>query len=224
MAQLLTRVEKALSTERLSPYLREVGGDLAVAIKMYEWNTVISAAFWADITDLEVLVRNAMHDQLTEWSVREYGESCWYLNPGGILTRRRILDIAAARTRIAHSDPPKTETPGRVVAELRFGFWRYLLASSYERTLWRTCLRKGFPGQGSRGPLHHKLTGLHNCRNRIAHHEAIYRQPLLQLHKDLLTIIEWIDPMLRQWVEQRSTVQATLAQRPRYETTRPSAA
>lgn len=212
--QLFAAIQAALSAERLDPYCREVNGDLAAAIALYEWNTVMSAALWADITDLEVLVRNAMHQQLTEWSTRRYGESRWYLDPGGILTTRRAADVVAARLRIAHSNPRKTETPGRVVTELSFGFWCYLVTGHYDRTLWKSCLRHGFPGQPVRSPLHRRLTGLHKARNRIAHHEPIYRSQLSKLHEDLLTVIEWINPALRRWVQRRSTVQAILAQRP----------
>jgi hypothetical protein len=216
MRQLFATVQAALSVERLGPYRREVNDDLVAAIMLYEWNTVMSAALWADITDLEVLVRNTMHQHLTEWSARQYDEPRWYLDPGGILTPRHRADVAAARLRIAHNHPLKVETPGRIVAELSFGFWRYLLAGHYDRTLWKPCISSGFPGQPVRSPLHGRLSRLHELRNRIAHAEAIYRRHLSQLHEDLLTVIEWINPTLRQWVQQRSTVQATLAQRPRY--------
>jgi Abi-like protein len=215
MAKLLRTVQAALSVERLDPYRREVDGDLSAAIRLYEWNTVMSAALWADITDLEVLVRNTMHDQLTEWSTRRYSEPRWYLDPGRILTPRHTADVTAARVRIAHSDPPKEETPGRIVSELSFGFWRYLVARHYDDTLWRDCLRHSFPGQPVRNPLHGRLSRLHKVRNRIAHHQGVYREALSQVHKDLLTVIEWINPTLRQWVQRRSTVQAILAQRPR---------
>ena len=40
----------------------------------------------------------------------------------------------------------RLEMPGRVVAQLTLGFWRYLLASRYGRTLWLPCLRQAFPG------------------------------------------------------------------------------
>ncbi|HXL93420.1 MAG TPA: hypothetical protein VN969_31200 [Streptosporangiaceae bacterium] len=35
--------------------------------------------------------------------------------------------------------------PGKVVAELHFGFWRYLLASKYYTALWVPALSAAFP-------------------------------------------------------------------------------
>jgi hypothetical protein len=215
MTQLFATVQAALSVERLGPYRREVNDDLVAAITLYEWNTVMSAALWADITDLEVLARNTMHQHLTEWSARQYDEPRWYLDPGGILTPRHRADVAAARLRIAHNHPLKAETPDRIVAELSFGFWRYLTAGHYDRTLWKPCISNGFPGQPVRSPLHGRLSA---CTNS----ETESRTPkpstadISQLHEDLLTVIEWINPALRQWVQRRSTVQETLAERPRY--------
>jgi hypothetical protein len=208
----LETIEKAVSSDRLTPYRVMCSGDLNAAVALYEWNATVSGALWVDIGHAEVLIRNAMHDQLTEWCAGLFGESRWYLNPGRILTFRHAADIAAARGRLKRSGKPATA--GRIVAELNFGFWRYLMASHYELSLWRPCLYKSFPGQGKRRQLYDKLTDLHDARNRVAHHEPIYRSQLSKLHEDLLTVIEWINPALRQWVQRRSTVQAILAQRP----------
>ncbi len=214
MATLLVKVEKAVSPERLSPYRKVCGGDLAAAVELYEWNAAVSAALWLDIGHLEILVRNAMHHQLTTFSVRMYGEPRWYLNPGGQLQPAAQTDIAMTYTRLARAGKPAD--PGRVVAELSFGFWRYLTASSYDRVLWKPVLSHGFAGQPRRRPLYDRLARLHLLRNRLAHHEPVHRQQLARLHGDLLTVIEWIDPALRGWVEQESKTQAALATRPRH--------
>jgi hypothetical protein len=74
MTKLLTTVHAALSVDRLDPYRREVGGDLASAIKLYEWNADVSAAFRKDIGHLEVLLRNTVHRRLTKWSAAMHGD------------------------------------------------------------------------------------------------------------------------------------------------------
>jgi hypothetical protein len=64
--------------------------------------------------------------------------------------------------------PVRSVPPGKFVAELTLGAWTLLLdrggyagsepqriRSSYDNTLWRTCLHRAFPGH--RGPRHSVL-------------------------------------------------------------------
>jgi hypothetical protein len=39
-------LERLFSAERLSTYIAHCGGDFAVAVEMYRWNSAITAAFW----------------------------------------------------------------------------------------------------------------------------------------------------------------------------------
>jgi len=208
----LEAVETCVSAERLAPYRRTCGGDLAAAITLYKWNAAVSGALWVDLGHVEVLVRNAMHVQLTKWSARCFGEPHWYLDPGKLFSPQTAADVDTARARLTRAGKP--DHPGRVVAELSFGFWRFLAAGHYELSLWRTCLYKGFPGQGRRRPLHDRLAALHDLRNRIAHLEPIHSRPLRKLYVTILTVADWINPAMRQWVAEQSTVSAQLPDRP----------
>ena len=96
--------------------------------------------------------------------------------------------------------------PGRIVAELPFGFWRYLLASHYDRTLWKSVFLGVFRDQSRRKPVYYRLTRLHELRNRIAHHEPIHAEQLAQRHDELLTVLDWMNPAYRSWAERQSTV------------------
>jgi Abi-like protein len=204
--ELLT-LERRISAERLAPYRAAVASDLRRAVGLYEKNTDISAAFWAVLCDLEILVRNAMHAKLMAWSIARYGRTAWYLDYGNIFNEQTTNDINAARRHLAANGRP--ETPGRVVAELSFGFWRFLLSSRYERSLWVPCLRGAFPGNEGRGmrrDVHDAMRELHLLRNRIAHHEPIHNRPLPRLHDLALTTAGWICPITRQWIAERSRV------------------
>ncbi|WP_086819321.1 hypothetical protein [Allokutzneria sp. NRRL B-24872] len=188
-------LEQRLSAERLAPYRAVCGGDLGAALTLYEQNARISAAFWRTLGHVEVLVRNAMHSALVDRS----GRADWYVPLAGLLTEKAQKDIASAQARVARNG--RTATPGRVVAELPFGFWRYLLAARYDRTLWRTCLKDAFPGaSGLRREVHDKVAGLHELRNRIAHHEPVHNRPLRRLRADALVVAGWICPSSRAWV------------------------
>jgi len=171
-------LEQRFSPERLGPYRAAVRGDLDRAVKLYEWNAKMAGVFWTALGHVEVLIRNAMHQQLIEWSTRVHREPRWYLDPGRVLKARRREEIAEARRRATRDG--RQETPGRVVAELSLGFWRFLLISSYDRSLWPD-LRDAWPDK-RRSDVHNPLAELHELRNRIAHHESIYNRPLEDLH------------------------------------------
>lgn len=114
-------LEERLSPERLGPYRQACGGDWDRALALYEWNVDVSTAFWSTLSQVEVILRNALHKELTEWSAREHAEPNWYLDPSGLLTEQAHDDITA---RLRATRNGRTELPGGVVAELSFGFWR----------------------------------------------------------------------------------------------------
>jgi hypothetical protein len=152
-------------------------------IVLYEHNTEMSAAFWSVLGDLEVLIRNAMHERLTAWSDNRHGQPAWYLDPGHVFNAKAADDIATARRHATANGRP--ESPGRVIAELPLEFWRFMLSSRYERSLWLPCLRDAFPGvhgRGMRRDVHDAMRELHLLRNRIAHHEPIYNRPIARFH------------------------------------------
>ncbi|MFG1955417.1 hypothetical protein [Micromonospora sp. NPDC048830] len=207
----LATLERRFSAERLAPYRAACGGDLAGAVALYEWNAEVSAALGTTLGHLEVLLRNALHHELTEWSVRVHAEPRWYLDPGGVFTVEAQRDIRKARERAVRDG--KQETPGRVVAELTFGFWRYLLAARYDATLWRWCLYRAFPRRRRR-PVAKAVERLHVARNRMAHHEPMFNRPLRDLRTTAVEVAGWICPVTSSWIDARCTVGQILADKP----------
>lgn len=197
-------VSSRLSPERMAPYLASCGDDPEAGLALYRWNTELGAAFWPTLADVEVVVRNALHRELTTWSAAEFGEPRWYLDPGRVLVREGHRDIATAQARVARAGRPVAA--GRLVAELNFGFWRSLLAARYERSLWRPCLYRAFPGNGRRREVHTAMTDLNLIRNRIAHHEPIHNRPLATLHRTAVTLAAWVCPDTGDWIARHSPV------------------
>jgi hypothetical protein len=212
---LAATLEARLSIDRLARYRATVpGGDLQAALRLYEWNSATAAAFFQDLGHLEVLLRNALNDQLTAWHARSGSQGFWYDDPAGVLDDHRHSDLNDARRQI-HRDG-KTETPGRIVAELNFGFWRFLLAHRYQTLLWAPALRLAFPHlqPRRRDLVYDPVQRLNKLRNRIAHHEPIHHLDLAALHADLLRIVGYIDPAAQAWLAALSTVSTQLGQRP----------
>ena len=79
----------------MAPYLLTAGNDLSAALALYQWNTRVAAAFWADLGHLEIVLRNALHERITEWSTPN-----WYVGVGHLFTdRMRSLVDEARRAR-----------------------------------------------------------------------------------------------------------------------------
>ncbi len=113
--EVLDALETSLSPQRIATYTAETGGNRELALRLYTWNTAISAAFYGPLQGLEVALRNAMHQQLST----AYGAD-WYDNPACGLDQGAMRKIENAKKTLGRGgyaiDPP------HVVAELSFGF------------------------------------------------------------------------------------------------------
>lgn len=177
---------KAVSVDRLTTYRAGAGTTGIDPLALYVWDRDLAAAFLADIAIIEAALRNAMHAALT----RRFGRPDWHATDIGLDDRSQAA-ISTAWTRLRAD----RRTPGRIVAQLMFGFWRGLLEAGgqagkgpllrncdYEQ-LWRDGLRTAFPGGrrdaaagGSRFTRHWTLgivSDVHALRNRAAHHEPL---------------------------------------------------
>ncbi|WP_250036028.1 hypothetical protein [Paractinoplanes maris] len=204
---------RRLSPERLSPYVVAGGGDIASGFDLYVWSAALSAALATTIGHVEVVLRNAIHDNLTAWSIRRFDEPRWYLDPGGLLQPRQAEVIRIARQRVRRHRS-LDETPGSVVAELPFGFWRVLLAAHYDESLWRQMLFKVFPGQRRRRVVQDAVEVLHLSRNRLAHHEPMFNRPVDDIRLTALELAGWICPVSGSWIERHCSVRSVLSRRP----------
>ncbi|GAB2986937.1 hypothetical protein LWP59_09685 [Amycolatopsis acidiphila] len=205
----LSHLESWFSHDRLSPY-RRAASDHRDAVALYEWNAEVSASFWRTLGHVEVLVRNALHRELTAWSQQRYQTDRWYAAIDPLVSEQTRRDTREAIRRGTRNG--RAETPGRVVAELNLGFWRFLLARRYDGTLWRYCMYRAFPGK-RRADVERAVSELHVLRNRIGHHEPIHNRPLYALLALSLEVASWIDPEAREWIAAGDLTPSLLAQR-----------
>ncbi|MFC0628798.1 hypothetical protein [Kribbella deserti] len=200
-------------TPRFQGYLDHCDGDKDKALAFYQWNTEASAAMWETLGHLEVIFRNRVAGQLAQRHRRRGLQGSWLDALAGQLDQKGAADIAKARGRVQSKGKPVSD--GQVIAELSFGFWRFLLARRYNTTLW-PAIAGGFPNSPNRdrSTIERPVVRLNEFRNRLAHHERIWNQPLAALHEDTLTVIRYIDGDLADWVGQQSRMPTIIASAP----------
>lgn len=208
----LAVLQRRLSPERFATYLVAAAGDAASAMRWYDWNVAVSSAVWADLQRFEVILRNAMNEQLVAHHTQLGAVGFWFDRPK-LLTPRAAGAVRIARERI--KGKPEG-SGGAVIAELGFAFWRYLLAPRYTDDLWTPALRHAFPHlkPSSRDEAERPVKHLHKLRNRIAHCEPIFSRNLRRDYEDLLLAAGYICLDSQAWIAQQSTVETVLAHRP----------
>lgn len=200
-------IERLLSLERLSRYTLLGKGDRDEALRLYEWNTRVSEAFYTPLQGLEVCLRNALSLEL----VAHLGAD-WYVNKHTVFEHPLTEMLAGAEQSLKRDG--KTVNLGRMVAELNFGFWVSVLAPRYETSLWRPCLRNAFPARPrgmERKDIQKALNALRRLRNRVAHHEPIVHRDLKRDHALILSLLSCVCPHTADWIKGQSRVAAEIS-------------
>jgi Abi-like protein len=197
-------IHQRVSVPRLSPYLN-AAGSVDNALALYRWNSAMSASLFELVGHAEVVLRNALADELTNLRTAS-GDStgAWFwADPQGPpwfqpwWQPEMIKNLNRARSKA--KDATGTVRPGKVVAELTFGFWRYLLTAHYEASLWTPALRYAFPQRIARSTVYDLVEKINILRNRVAHHEPIYRRNLQTDISRIEQLLDWISPDTSQW-------------------------
>lgn len=219
-------IEQWLSAPRFSRYLTEATGDRTAALALYEWNGHVCSALHRDLAHLEIGLRNAYDVALSaNWN----GTGHWLADGYSVVfaplfrTRRtasgsRRVDVnrrsrELVEAAIANAGG-KGAAPGKVVAELSFGFWRYLSSSAHEKTLWVTALYQAFPPKTDRSTVDGAIGRLHELRNRIAHHEHLLSENISDRWQDLRDVAGALSTDLDAHIAAGSQVPALVAARP----------
>ncbi|MEI7029688.1 hypothetical protein [Streptomyces pratensis] len=206
-------VIELFSTDRLNPYLTACAGDHAAALALYRWNSDLAAGFFEPLGHLEIMLRNALDAQLVAGQQRRGRTADWYTDRRVPLSGKARADIAQAQQRAGWHGAASPR--GKVIAELSFGFWRFLLARQYKTKLWPD-LAGAFPHAPDRAlsTVEDPVARLHKFRNRIAHHEGIWHLSTEDRRDDIQTVLGFMNPAAAAWVDGASRIDDVLARRP----------
>lgn len=156
-------------------------------------------------------------------------------------TRRKLYKAADESRKDRHTVHPRhghTINHDDLVAHIMFGTWGQLLPEKFNarrvqtngapvqdqqnladrRELWKQVLHKAFPhvSKDPRGiGAGNKVRALRKLRNRVSHMDSLLYVDVRSLHnQELLSLVNSIDPALRDWLSKQSRVLDILDNRP----------
>jgi len=193
------KVKNKISEERLSAYQEKLKSTKKIELfSHYIWNMVLSESLYSGLHILEITLRNTIHSSAT----KHFKGDDWLLRKDIISGNYEIKELEKAQKKIERGK--KEVSPGRIIAELRFGFWTSLFNARYEQILWRHIIKRAFPYMPNRirtrKMLSKRLNEIRDLRNRVFHHEPIWYWNLRQKHNEILDTISWAEPAMREFV------------------------
>ena len=216
------QAERWLSVPRYRRYLAVAGGDHALAMETYLWNSRVAAAGIVDVGHLEIAVRNAYDRELSrrfpDWSID--AQSPLFRLEQGVqrarVRQRRRNQASLARIADARQGLSSAPTHAEVVAALTFGFWSNLTVAERTPTIWNPMLHRAFPKGTARAQVHDLVARVVKFRNRLAHNEPVFstRTGLEDRLTEVQELFELIDPDAYAYVSDHSTLDAAIASCP----------
>jgi hypothetical protein len=168
--------ESIMTPARMNRYLMACGGNSRKAMTLYRKNLQLTQELFTVISCFEVALRNAIDTKC----VSTFGND--WLRDGAIvggmfdngkcrMTSKNINEAMGKLNNYTHF---------KLVAELGFGFWRFMFAQNQFNATNRILL-KVFPSKLISTPalqynntyIFNQLAKLNDIRNRMAHHEPI---------------------------------------------------
>lgn len=215
--QQINEIETILSNPRFARYVAYTAGNRRKAMRLYCWNTDISASFYHLLHYCELSVRNAAVEAIEI----EFGLN-WHRNVGFERTLRTLNHGRGYQPRKNLQNCARGgATAGQVVANLNFVFWQYVFTAGQDGRLWNNHLTNVFPGHNAtmtvaqnRAQVYNDIEQVRKLRNRIAHHEPIYARNLMSDKEAICRLIRLRCPNTEQWLDTIQTVNDFLACRP----------
>jgi len=222
-------ITKYISASRLQNYEFVCLGDTKKALKLYQTNLRLSQAFYPLLSLFEVILRNALNEELTIY----FTDTDWLTNQQTGFMSHTSLTYRDRRTgTIKHnhflknsvaksiSDIGAVVTQGKIIADLKFGFWTALFDLTHYRILAGRPIQifVNLPSGTNRNIVHQKLVRVRDFRNRVYHNEpivfgkdttGILNFSLLQaeqIYSDIKEFFQWLDIDFDSWTSRINNI------------------
>ena len=197
-------IEGFLSPERLAPFRIDPNDSEELVLERYLWNLELASAFYGPLHVFEIGMRNAVDRAFSN----AYGPD--WLTATGILAKREADSVLKAINELAKRR--ESQSRGKLIAELMFGFWVGLFYKTYENSplysqknppphslFWPSQIKSVFPhapkSMQTRKAMSARIEDIKKFRNRIFHHEPIWRNArLAKIHSEICETARWISP------------------------------
>jgi hypothetical protein len=203
---------KIITPVRMNRYLNACGGNTRKAMTLYRKNLKLTQEFFTIISCFEIALRNSIDAVClpilgNNWLRDGVAVGGIFDAPHFYFTKKSINDALNELNR------HHLYSHGKLIAELGFGFWRYMFAQYQFNTTGRILLRV-FPSKPISTParqynntyIFNELAKLNDLRNRLAHHEPVCFTPILPI-KNTLYAREHYDLVIQlfQWMNINET-------------------
>lgn len=202
------------SAPRFATYLAEKNAHRVEALELYRWNLEVSCAFFAPLQVCEVSIRNAISEAIE----LTYGPNWPYEQSFEIALPNPQRSYSPRANLLSNRTEPTT---GKVIAELKFVFWERMFTSRHDSTIWNHHLRTVLPNldavktvQQLRREAFDALKDIRDLRNRIAHHEPIFRRSIQDEYDRIKKVVGWRSTVAADWLDKIETVTAHIATKP----------
>jgi hypothetical protein len=186
------------------------------SLRLYHWNAQVSAAFLFPLHIFELCIRNSAAN-----AIESFYNANW---PWGAAFLMSLPDPPRPNfspkrevQRVANNNP----TTGKVIADLKFAFWVSMYTARHQGRLWTPYILReypNFPAGTSPGTarqlIYRAADGLRELRNRIAHHEPIFRRNLVSDYTTILEVVTYKCPHTAAWMNRSQQVYNLLTLRP----------
>jgi len=178
------KIQKYISVQRLQNYELVCHGNIRRALKLYQTNLRLSQAFYPLLSLFEVVLRNALNEELTshisdpEWlrnQVKGFmvDPSLTFIDPVSGKPKHNHYLKNCVTNSVKKLIPPVTQ--GKIIADLTFGFWTALFDPTHYKILTGRPIKifNSLPPGTNRNTIHKKLIRIRDFRNRVYHNEPV---------------------------------------------------
>ena len=199
-------LKSALSAARINTYEIAAGitgnEDLSW-LNLYLWNAQISGEFLTPLHICEVVIRNAVADAIEQ----QYGNQWpWSKTFQTSLPSSSFLKVYNPQKNLCDVSK-KQVTVGKVIPKLNFMFWQKMFTKRHDVRLWNKYLLNVMPGcdkaqsiKNLRQSNFQDIDTVRELRNRIAHHEPIFKRDLANDYNTIIRLITYRSQETADWI------------------------